>query len=217
MQPRPADALDVIVIGAGQAGLATAYHLRAAACGSSSSTPPPSSGTPGAPAGTRCGCSPRREYDGLPGMAFPAPADTYPTKDEVADYLRGVRRAVRAARPARLRGRPARAARRRLRRRTPRQGTLLRPPGRGRHRPVPDPGRPAGRRGLGRRRGPAAQRGVPQPGRPPAGPGRRGRRRELRAPDRPRARRQPRRHARRRHRVARSCRSGSSAATCSGG
>jgi putative flavoprotein involved in K+ transport len=28
------------------------------------------------------------QYDGLPGMPFPAPADTYPTKDPVADYLR---------------------------------------------------------------------------------------------------------------------------------
>jgi putative flavoprotein involved in K+ transport len=27
------------------------------------------------------------QYDALPGMAFPAPADTYPTKDPVADYL----------------------------------------------------------------------------------------------------------------------------------
>jgi putative flavoprotein involved in K+ transport len=27
------------------------------------------------------------QYDALPGLAFPAPADTYPTKDPVADYL----------------------------------------------------------------------------------------------------------------------------------
>jgi putative flavoprotein involved in K+ transport len=27
------------------------------------------------------------QYDALPGMPFPAPADTHPTKDEVADYL----------------------------------------------------------------------------------------------------------------------------------
>jgi putative flavoprotein involved in K+ transport len=27
------------------------------------------------------------QYDSLPGMAFPAPPDTYPTKDPVADYL----------------------------------------------------------------------------------------------------------------------------------
>jgi putative flavoprotein involved in K+ transport len=28
------------------------------------------------------------EYDALPGLAFPAPAGTYPNKDEVADYLK---------------------------------------------------------------------------------------------------------------------------------
>src|SRR5919199_761672 len=28
------------------------------------------------------------QYDALPGMPFPAPADTYPTRDAVADYLR---------------------------------------------------------------------------------------------------------------------------------
>ena len=31
------------------------------------------------------------QYDALPGMAFPAPADTYPTKDPVADYLQAMR------------------------------------------------------------------------------------------------------------------------------
>ena len=31
-----------------------------------------------------------QQYAGLPGLAFPAPPDTYPTKDQVADYLRQV-------------------------------------------------------------------------------------------------------------------------------
>jgi putative flavoprotein involved in K+ transport len=81
------DALDVIVIGAGQAGLATAYHLRrrglrflvvdaAQELGGSWRTRWDSLRlfTPA-------------QYDGLPGMPFPAPADTHPTKDQVADYL----------------------------------------------------------------------------------------------------------------------------------
>ena len=81
------DALDVLVIGAGQAGLATAYHLRRA--GSRFLV---------VDAGSEIGGSWRSrwdslrlftpaQYDALPGLTFPAPPDTYPTKDQVADYL----------------------------------------------------------------------------------------------------------------------------------
>ena len=79
--------LDVVVIGAGQAGLAVGHYL--------------------ARRGlrfiileehTRVGDSWRgrwdslrvftpARYDGLPGWSFPAPPWSYPTKDEVADYL----------------------------------------------------------------------------------------------------------------------------------
>ena len=41
----------------------------------------------GVHAGTRCGCSPPGRYDNLPGLPFPAAADAYPGKDDVADYL----------------------------------------------------------------------------------------------------------------------------------
>lgn len=78
---------DVVVIGAGQAGLAIGHHL--------------------ARRGLRFGIVDGAErvgdtwrhrwdtlrlftpaqYDGLPGMPFPAAADTYPTKDQVAAYL----------------------------------------------------------------------------------------------------------------------------------
>jgi putative flavoprotein involved in K+ transport len=81
--------VDVAVVGAGQAALALAHALR--------------------PTRLRCVClsadarvgdSWRRrwdslrlftpaQYDGLPGLPFPAPADTYPTRDAVADYLEG--------------------------------------------------------------------------------------------------------------------------------
>jgi putative flavoprotein involved in K+ transport len=81
------DALDVLVIGAGQAGLATAYHLRRRGLRFLV-----------VDAGQEIGQAWRTrwdslrlftpaQYDALPGMAFPAPADTHPTKDEVADYL----------------------------------------------------------------------------------------------------------------------------------
>jgi putative flavoprotein involved in K+ transport len=86
------ETLDVIVIGAGQAGLAIGYHLKRR----------------GArllivDAGSEVGQVWRSRwdslrlftaaaYDGLPGLTFPAPAGTYPTKDEVADYLRAYSR-----------------------------------------------------------------------------------------------------------------------------
>jgi len=82
-----AERFETIVIGGGQAGLATGYHLA-------------KRGLPFVilDAGERVGDSWRERwaslrlftparYDSLPGMLFPAPASTYPTKDEVADYL----------------------------------------------------------------------------------------------------------------------------------
>ncbi|MGH3385120.1 MAG: flavin-containing monooxygenase [Nocardioidaceae bacterium] len=79
--------VETVVIGAGQAGLSVGYHL----------------GRRGRPAvildaHPRVGDNWRRHwdtlrlysparYDGLPGMAFPAPSWTFPGKDQVADYL----------------------------------------------------------------------------------------------------------------------------------
>lgn len=78
---------DVIVIGGGQAGLATGYHLARHGLHFTIFE-----------AHERIGESWRRRwdslrvftsarYDGLPGMRFPAPAHSFPTKDQVADYL----------------------------------------------------------------------------------------------------------------------------------
>jgi putative flavoprotein involved in K+ transport len=79
--------IETIVIGGGQSGLAMGYHLT----------------RQGRPfvildANERIGESWRKRWDslrvftparldGLPGMPFPAPASSFPTKDEVADYL----------------------------------------------------------------------------------------------------------------------------------
>jgi putative flavoprotein involved in K+ transport len=79
--------IDTVIIGGGQAGLATGYHLRRR----------------GVPfvvldANTRVGDGWRRQwdtlklyspaqYDSLPGLAFPAGKWTFPGKDDVADYL----------------------------------------------------------------------------------------------------------------------------------
>ncbi|MGH2534690.1 MAG: flavin-containing monooxygenase [Thermomicrobiales bacterium] len=78
---------ETVVVGGGQAGLAVGYHLARR----------------GLPfvildANERIGDAWRKRwdslrlftpasYDGLPGMPFPAPRHSFPTKDEVADYL----------------------------------------------------------------------------------------------------------------------------------
>jgi putative flavoprotein involved in K+ transport len=87
MEGMDTERFETVVVGGGQAGLATGYHLARR----------------GRPfvildAGQRVGDPWRRRWDslrlftpaaynGLPGMGFPAPAWHYPTKDELADYL----------------------------------------------------------------------------------------------------------------------------------
>jgi putative flavoprotein involved in K+ transport len=79
--------IETVIIGAGQAGLATGYHLQRRGC----------------PfvildAGSRVGDNWRRQwdtlklyspaqYDSLPGLPFPARRWTFPGKDQVGDYL----------------------------------------------------------------------------------------------------------------------------------
>ena len=78
---------ETVIIGGGQAGLAAGYHLK-------------KRGRPFVilDAGERVGDSWRRrwdslrlftpaKYDGLPGLRFPAPRWSFPTKDEMGDYL----------------------------------------------------------------------------------------------------------------------------------
>jgi putative flavoprotein involved in K+ transport len=108
-----AHSIETVVIGAGQAGLATGYHLARR----------------GRPfvildADARVGDQWRRRwdslrlftpaaYDGLPGWRFPAPSHSFPTKDEMADYLEAyarrfdlpVRPATRVTRLSRSGGR----------------------------------------------------------------------------------------------------------------
>jgi len=84
-----AESIETVIVGGGQAGLATGYHLARL-------------GLPFAilEANERIGDSWRKRwdslrlftparYDGLPGRRFPAPAWEFPGKDEVADYLEG--------------------------------------------------------------------------------------------------------------------------------
>jgi len=84
-----AERVQTVVVGGGQAGLAVGYHLARR----------------GLPfvildAHERVGDAWRKRWDslrlftparvnGLPGMRFPVPAHSFPTKDEMADYLEG--------------------------------------------------------------------------------------------------------------------------------
>jgi putative flavoprotein involved in K+ transport len=81
--------LDALVVGAGQAGLATGYHLKRAGLSFEILE------ARGEPGGSWPGYydsltlfSPTR-YSGLPGMPFPGSLDRYPARDEVVGYLRG--------------------------------------------------------------------------------------------------------------------------------
>jgi putative flavoprotein involved in K+ transport len=82
-----AEHVETVIIGAGQAGLSVGYHLarrgrRFVILDAYQRI--------GDPWRTRwdslCLFTPAR-YDGLPGWPFPAPAWSFPTKDEMADYL----------------------------------------------------------------------------------------------------------------------------------
>ena len=79
--------LEVIVIGAGQAGLAAAYHLKQRGVRFLVVDAAPELGHAWRSRWDSLRLFTAAQYDALPGMPFPAPADTYPTKDEAADYL----------------------------------------------------------------------------------------------------------------------------------
>src|SRR6478672_12579859 len=81
------DVFDTVIVGGGQAGLATGYHL--AERGRSFVI---------LDASERVGDAWRKRwdslrlyspaaYDGLPGMRFPAPRASFPTTNEMGDYL----------------------------------------------------------------------------------------------------------------------------------
>jgi len=81
------DHVDVLVVGGGQAGLAMGYHLarRHVRYLILDAQDRVGDSWRGRWDGLRV-FTPAR-YDGLPGMPFPAPSWSYPTKDEVGDFL----------------------------------------------------------------------------------------------------------------------------------
>ena len=79
--------LDVVVIGAGQAGLAMAWFLARRGVRYLLVDSNPEVGTAWRSRRDSLSLFSPAQYDGLPGSEFPAAADTYPGKDEVADFL----------------------------------------------------------------------------------------------------------------------------------
>jgi putative flavoprotein involved in K+ transport len=88
MTPPPATtALDALVIGGGQAGLAMGYHLAQRGLCFEIVDAASEVGAVWRSRWDSLRAFTPAQYDNLPGLAFPAPPDTYPGKDEVADYL----------------------------------------------------------------------------------------------------------------------------------
>jgi putative flavoprotein involved in K+ transport len=79
--------LDVVVVGGSQAGLAMAWHLAQQGLRFVVLEGGPEVGHVWRSRWDSLKLFTPAQYDALPGMAFPAPADTYPAKDPVADYL----------------------------------------------------------------------------------------------------------------------------------
>jgi putative flavoprotein involved in K+ transport len=79
--------LDVVVVGGSQAGLAMAWHLAQRGLRFVVLEAGPELGSVWRSRWDSLRLFTPAQYDALPGMAFPAAADTYPTKDPVADYL----------------------------------------------------------------------------------------------------------------------------------
>lgn len=79
--------LDVIVVGGSQAGLAMAWHLARHNLRFVVLEAAPEIGHSWRSRWDSLTLFTPTQYDALPGMPFPGPPDTYPTKDPVASYL----------------------------------------------------------------------------------------------------------------------------------
>lgn len=84
----PRSALDALIIGAGQAGLAVGYHLARRGLRFLLVDAAPEIGHSWAGRWDSLRLFTPTEYSALPGMSFPGDPGTYPGKDQVADYLR---------------------------------------------------------------------------------------------------------------------------------
>ena len=78
---------DVVIIGAGQAGLAIGYHLARQGRDFTILEAAPQLGAAWRSRWDSLRLFTPARYDGLPGRNFPGPPGSYPTRDEVVDYL----------------------------------------------------------------------------------------------------------------------------------
>ncbi len=78
---------DVVVIGAGQAGLSVGYHLKQKGIDHVILDGASRVGDAWRSRWDTLRLFTPAKFDGLDGYPFPAPKDTFPTKDEMADYL----------------------------------------------------------------------------------------------------------------------------------
>ena len=83
----PRAPLDVLVIGGGQAGLAMGYHAMRRGLRFRIVDSGPEIGSAWRSRWDSLQLFTSGRYDNLPGLPFPAAADSYPGKDDVADYL----------------------------------------------------------------------------------------------------------------------------------
>jgi putative flavoprotein involved in K+ transport len=95
--------LDVIVVGGSQAGLAIAWHLAREGLRFVVLEAAPEIGHTWRSRWDSLTLFTPTQHDALPGMPFPGPPDTYPTKDPVADYLKAYAAAFNL--PVRLKAR----------------------------------------------------------------------------------------------------------------
>ncbi len=80
--------VDVLVIGGGQAGLAMGYYLRRAGRDFVIVEGAPEIGASWSSRWDSLVLFTPTQFDNLPGLPFPGEVDTYPTKDQVAEYLK---------------------------------------------------------------------------------------------------------------------------------
>src|SRR3712207_5813497 len=85
--PSDEQPLDVLIIGAGQAGLALAWYLKRAGVRFLAVDAESRIGSAWRSRWDSLRLFTPARYDSLPGLPFPAPPSSYPTKDQVADYL----------------------------------------------------------------------------------------------------------------------------------